>query len=111
MVVFVASLRLTSNVTMPVSFRPFQAIAEEDVWAKHNIQAIPAERVVRHRYNPETRQFMKDETIVKIERKPFTHGAMRHCFRMKKLASLPQSASNHRFHSYGWSRASNYVAK
>jgi elongation factor 2 kinase len=30
---------------------------------------------------------------------------------MKKLATPPQSASNHRFHSYGWSRASNYVAK
>ncbi|KAL9190626.1 hypothetical protein ACHAXT_000332 [Thalassiosira profunda] len=88
-----------------------KAIAEEDVWNKYNIQALPAERVVRHRYNPETRQFMKDETIVKIERKPFTHGAMRHCFRMKKLATPPQSATNHRFHSYGWSRASNYVAK
>lgn len=30
---------------------------------------------------------------------------------MKKLATPPQSASNHRFHSYGWSRALNYVAK
>mmetsp|Transcript_26278 Transcript_26278/g.56418 ORF Transcript_26278/g.56418 Transcript_26278/m.56418 type:complete len:758 (-) Transcript_26278:98-2371(-) len=88
-----------------------KAISEGDVWSKYAIEAIPAERVVRHRYNPETRQFMKDETIVKMEKKPFTHGAMRHCFRMKKLASLPQSASNHRFHSYGWSRASNYVAK
>mmetsp|Transcript_29919 Transcript_29919/g.62954 ORF Transcript_29919/g.62954 Transcript_29919/m.62954 type:complete len:711 (+) Transcript_29919:444-2576(+) len=75
------------------------------------MQAIPAERVVRHRYNPRTRQFYKDETIVKIEKEPFTHGAMRHCYRMKKLATPPQSASNHRFHSYGWSRALNYVAK
>ena len=88
-----------------------QAIAEEDVWARHNIQSIPAERVIRHRYNPKTRQFDKDETIVKIEQRPFTNGAMRHCFRMKKLATPPQSASNHRFHSYGWSRSSNYVAK
>lgn len=88
-----------------------KAIAEDDVWAKHNIQDIPAERVVRHRYNPEIKQFMKDTTIVKIEKKPFTNGAMRHCFRMKKLATIPQSSSNHRFHSYGWSRASNYVAK
>eukprot|EP00804_Cyclotella_cryptica_P002780 CCRYP_009335-RC/>CCRYP_009335-RC protein AED:0.22 eAED:0.22 QI:722/1/1/1/0.83/0.71/7/1032/406 len=36
---------------------------------------------------------------------------MRHCYRMKKMATPPQSASNHRFHSYGWSRALNYVAK
>ena len=87
------------------------AIEQEDVWAKHNIQSIPAERAVRHIYNPLTRQFVKDETIVKIEKEPFTHGAMRHCYRMKKMATPPQSASNHRFHSYGWSRASNYVAK
>jgi elongation factor 2 kinase len=87
------------------------AIEQEDVWAKYNIQSIPAERVVRHTYNPETRQFQKNETIVKIEKEPFTHGAMRHCYRMKKLATPPKSASNHRFHSYGWSRALNYVAK
>lgn len=81
------------------------------MWGKYNIPAIPAERVVRHQYNPATRQFTKEETIVKMEKKPFTHGAMRHCFRMKKLAAPPQSASNTRFHSYGWSRALNYVAK
>ena len=87
------------------------AIQQEDVWAKHNIQDIPAERVVRHTYNPESRQFLKHETIVKIEKEPFTNGAMRHCYRLKKLATPPQSASNHRFHSYGWSRSLNYVAK
>jgi elongation factor 2 kinase len=88
-----------------------KAVAEEDVWGKHNIHAIPAERVIRYQYNVENRQFVKDETIVKIEKEPFTNGAMRHCFRMKKLAMPPQSASNHRFHKYGWSRALNYVAK
>ena len=41
-------------------------------------------------HTPETRQFMKDETIVKIERKPFTHGAMRHCFRVRKIALISQ---------------------
>ena len=46
-----------------------------------------------------------------MEAEPFTHGAMRFCYRMKKLATPPASASNHRFHKYGWSRASNYVAK
>ena len=73
--------------------------------------AIPAERVVRHVYDPETRQFARDATIVKIEKRPFTQGAMRHCFRLKKLAAPPASASNTRFHRYGWSRALNYVAK
>lgn len=48
---------------------------------------------------------------VKMEKEPFTHGAMRHCFRMKKLATPPESSRYHRFYKYGWSRASNYVAK
>ncbi len=93
------------------SFISLQAVAEEDVWAKYNIQSIPAERIVRYEYDVDTRQFVTEETIVKIEKEPFTHGAMRHCFRMKKLATPPKSASNHRFHSYGWSRSLNYVAK
>ena len=36
---------------------------------------------------------------------------MRFCYRMKKRAQPPQSASNHRFHKFGWSFALNYVAK
>jgi elongation factor 2 kinase len=88
-----------------------KAIADGDPWAKHNIERIPAERIIRHIYNPETQTWREDETIVKIEREPFTHGAMRFCYRLKKRSPPPQSASNHRFHDYGWTRASNYVAK
>mmetsp|Transcript_15216 Transcript_15216/g.34306 ORF Transcript_15216/g.34306 Transcript_15216/m.34306 type:complete len:417 (-) Transcript_15216:1149-2399(-) len=87
-----------------------RAIAKEDVWSDFD-KTLQAERVVRHMYHPNSQRFFKDETIVKIETEPFTHGAMRHCFRMKKLATPPASATNHRFHSYGWSRALNYVAK
>jgi elongation factor 2 kinase len=87
------------------------AVAQEDVWAKHDIPSIPAERVIRHLYHPETQSWTQEDTIVKMEKHAFAHGAMRHCFRMKKMATPPQSSSNHRFHSYGWSRASNYVAK
>lgn len=88
-----------------------QAIAEGDPWAKHKIDEVPAERVIRHMYQPETQTWKQDETIVKIEREPFTHGAMRFCYRMKKRSPPPQSSSNHRFHDYGWTRASNFVAK
>jgi elongation factor 2 kinase len=88
-----------------------KAIADGDPWARHHIEKVPAERVIRHIYNPETQTWKEDETIVKIEREPFTHGAMRFCYRMKKRSPPPQSASNHRFHDYGWTRASNYVAK
>lgn len=88
-----------------------KAVAEEDPWAKCKVESIPAERVIRHLYHPITKSWTEDETIVKVEKTPFTHGAMRFCYRMKKLSPPPQSASNHRFHSYGWTRASNYVAK
>ena len=88
-----------------------KAIAEGDPWAKHNIDKVPAERVIRHMYQPATQTWKQDETIVKMEKKHFTHGAMRFCYRMKKRSPPPQSASNHRFHNYGWTRASNYVAK
>lgn len=86
-------------------------VAKEEPWAKYNIPAIPAERIIRHLYDPVTRHWNTDETIVKIEKEPFTHGAMRFCYRMKKLAQPPESFSNHRFHKHGWSRASNYLAK
>uniref|UniRef100_A0A7S4QDH5 Alpha-type protein kinase domain-containing protein n=2 Tax=Ditylum brightwellii TaxID=49249 RepID=A0A7S4QDH5_9STRA len=84
----------------------------EDPWAKHNIPSTcPAERVIRHIYDHKTNQWSSDETIVKIQKEPFTNGAMRHCYRMKKIATPPKHSSNHRFHSYGWSHAFNYVAK
>lgn len=86
-------------------------VAEEDVWGPFNIPAIPAERIIRHEYDPVHDRWSEEETIVKMEKEPFTHGAMRYCYRMKKLATPPKSASYHRFYKYGWSRASNYVAK
>jgi elongation factor 2 kinase len=86
-------------------------VAKEEPWAKYDIPSIPAERIIRHLYDPELQQWSTDETIVKIEKEPFTHGAMRFCYRMKKRAQHPKSATNHRFHKSGWSRASNYVAK
>ena len=88
-----------------------KAVVEDDPWAKYNLHSIPAERVIRHMFDPETQTWWTDETIVKIEREPFTHGAMRYCYRMKKRATPPKDATNHRFHKFGWSRALNYVAK
>ena len=82
-----------------------------DPWSKYNLHEIPAERVIRHLYHPETQTWSTDETIVKIEREPFTHGAMRFCYRMKKRAQPPSHSHNHRFHKFGWKYALNYVAK
>ena len=39
-----------------------------------------------HLYDPHTQTWSTDETIVKMEPTPFTHGAMRFCYRMKKRA-------------------------
>lgn len=88
-----------------------EAIAAGDPWAKHEIDKVPAERVIRHMYDPEHQTWRQDQTIVKMQTTPFTQGAMRHCYRMKKRSPPPQSASNHRFHQFGWTHASNYVAK
>lgn len=89
-----------------------QAVRQGDPWArKWDVSAIPAERVIRHLYHPLTERWTTDETIVKIEKEPFTHGAMRFCYRMKKRAQPPADAHNHRFHRHGWAYASNYVAK
>lgn len=88
-----------------------KAVAEADPWAKYEIEKVPAERVIRHLYQPLTKTWTEEETIVKVEKEPFTHGAMRFCFRMKKLATPPASATNHRFHMHGWKKALNYVSK
>jgi elongation factor 2 kinase len=88
-----------------------RAVGAGDPWARHRLELLPAERIRRHLYHPAAEAWTEDETIVKVEREPFTHGAMRSCYRMKKRAQPPASATNHRFHKLGWSYASNYVAK
>lgn len=89
-----------------------RAVTEGDPWAQYDLgKTCPAERVIRHLYQPTTGTWKTDETIVKMQTQPFTHGAMRFCYRLKKRAQPPESATNHRFHKTGWSTASNYVAK
>lgn len=75
-----------------------------DPWKKFALEKYPVEKVTRYRYNALTKQWKKDECVVKIEEKPFAHGAMRECYRMKKLSNFSQS--------HEWNRDSNnYVAK
>eukprot|EP00980_Cylindrotheca_fusiformis_P028734 scaffold22641_cov206-Cylindrotheca_fusiformis.AAC.4 len=88
-----------------------KAVAEADPWAQYEIDKIPAERVIRHHYHSTTKTWTQDETIVKVEKDPFARGAMRFCYRMKKLATPPTAATNHRFHKHGWKKALNYVSK
>jgi len=84
-----------------------QAVQEEDPWKScFDTSNTPAELVVRHLYDPVLQTWSTDETIVKMERAPFTHGAMRFCYRLKKRATLPNSATNHRFHKHRYVRSS-----
>ena len=103
-----------------------EELARGDPWAKHEIYKIPAERVIRYSFNPESldvddscsfvqpsksnNSWKAEETIVKVQKEAFTHGAMRHCFRMKML-NLPKGISGIRSNKSGWKRAQNYVAK
>lgn len=52
--------------------------------------------------------WLVDETLVKLEKTPFDHGALRKCFRMKKLSQQPNRPS---MHALSWKTANNYIAK
>ena len=41
-------------------------VAEEDCWRKHDIPSIPAERIIRHEYDPIRQKWSSEETIGKI---------------------------------------------
>ena len=34
------------------------------------------------RYNPVTQKWVVDECVLKLDKEPFAHGAMRECYRM-----------------------------
>eukprot|EP00429_Kryptoperidinium_foliaceum_P005933 CAMPEP_0176011026 /NCGR_PEP_ID=MMETSP0120_2-20121206/5075_1 /TAXON_ID=160619 /ORGANISM="Kryptoperidinium foliaceum, Strain CCMP 1326" /LENGTH=796 /DNA_ID=CAMNT_0017343883 /DNA_START=142 /DNA_END=2529 /DNA_ORIENTATION=- len=83
-----------------------------DPWEQYGIPKIPAERVIRHLYHPSSKTWSEEETLVKMQAEPFTRGAMRVCYRLKKRATPPQSSTNHHFHALGWNQAcTNYIAK
>jgi len=88
-----------------------QESQKKDPWSPYELETIPAEKVKRHWYNAEKKSWTSEITIVKMESKPFTHGAMRHCYRMKMIHMPPNFNENHRFYKHGWSKALNYVAK
>jgi len=45
--------------------------------------------------------------VVQMEREPFAHGAMRECFRMKKMSQVNPDL----FFNMNWDHCNNYVAK
>ncbi|KAM8777366.1 eukaryotic elongation factor 2 kinase isoform 2-T2 [Rhynchonycteris naso] len=74
-----------------------------DPWAEFHLEDIATERATRYRYNAVTGEWLEDEVLIKMASQPFGRGAMRECFRTKKLSNF--------LHTQQWKGASNYVAK
>lgn len=75
-----------------------------DPWEKFHIDdSCPTEVAVRHRYNAMKKNWVQDEVRVKMELLPFDQGAMRECFRLKKLSNFSKHMN--------WKHAANYVCK
>ncbi len=76
----------------------------EDPWEKFHLSELPVEKAIRSRYNALNKTWSTEEVVVKMEKESFAAGAMRECYRMKKLSNFS--------HNEDWSRDSNnYVAK
>ncbi|XP_068610487.1 eukaryotic elongation factor 2 kinase isoform X2 [Brachionichthys hirsutus] len=80
-----------------------KAKAMPDPWAEFHLEDIKTESCVRYRYNAVTGEWAQDQVHLKMAAQPFGRGAMRECFRTKKLSNFS--------HSSNWKSASNYVAK
>ncbi|XP_056325088.1 eukaryotic elongation factor 2 kinase isoform X2 [Danio aesculapii] len=80
-----------------------KAKAMPDPWAEFHLEEMETERCTRYRYSAVTGEWAKDEIFIKVSSQTFGKGAMRECFRAKKLSNFS--------HSHNWKSASNYVAK
>uniref|UniRef100_UPI0035901CF5 eukaryotic elongation factor 2 kinase n=1 Tax=Myxine glutinosa TaxID=7769 RepID=UPI0035901CF5 len=74
-----------------------------DPWAEFHLEQINMELATRFRYNALTGLWLEDEVFIKMAKQPFGRGAMRECYRMKKLSNFTRHQQ--------WNAASNYVAK
>ncbi|XP_052262104.1 eukaryotic elongation factor 2 kinase-like isoform X2 [Dreissena polymorpha] len=75
----------------------------DDPWEKFHLDDYPVEKCFRHRYSALRKTWLTDEVKVKMEKKAFNRGAMRECFRLKKLSSYSGSDN--------WNHTHNFVAK
>ncbi|XP_056153174.1 eukaryotic elongation factor 2 kinase isoform X2 [Lampris incognitus] len=80
-----------------------KAKAMPDPWAEFHLEDVQTDPCKRYRYNAITGEWAQDQVHIKMAAQPFGRGAMRECFRTKKLSNFS--------HSSNWKSASNYVAK
>ncbi|XP_010893793.1 eukaryotic elongation factor 2 kinase isoform X2 [Esox lucius] len=74
-----------------------------DPWAEFHLEEVKTEPCIRYRYNAIKAEWSQDTVHIKMSGQPFGRGAMRECFRTKKLSNFS--------HSSNWKSASNYVTK
>ncbi|KAL3308643.1 Eukaryotic elongation factor 2 kinase [Cichlidogyrus casuarinus] len=74
-----------------------------DAWKSIDFNSFPIETAKRYRYNSLKDKWVEDMVELRMEPKTFGRGAMRECYRVKKLSSLLKEKS--------WDHADNYVAK
>ncbi|KAL2078200.1 hypothetical protein ACEWY4_025885 [Coilia grayii] len=80
-----------------------KARAMPDPWAEFHLEDVQTEPCIRYRYNAVTAEWAQDTVFIKMSGQPFGRGAMRECYRTKKLSNFS--------HSSNWKSASNYVTK
>lgn len=80
-----------------------KAVLLKDPWHDFSIDQYPEENVTRHEFDPIKRVWHTSQITIKIESKPFAHGSMRECFRLKKLSLFATHQD--------WDHSSNYIAK
>lgn len=65
-----------------------KARSHSDPWEKFHLEDSPTEKAHRHRYNALKKEWAVDEVSVKMQAESFAHGAMRECYRIKKLSNF-----------------------
>ncbi|VDO62482.1 unnamed protein product [Haemonchus placei] len=75
----------------------------KDPWSHFFICEVPIMRAKRYRYSSIRKTWTEDIVEVRLNPEPFARGAMRECYRLKKL---PTNS-----HQSDWKYAHNYVAK
>jgi elongation factor 2 kinase len=53
-----------------------------DPWEKFHLDLYPTEKAKRYRYNAVRKSWVTDDVVIKMQPEPFSHGAMRECFRL-----------------------------
>ncbi|CAI5446771.1 unnamed protein product [Caenorhabditis angaria] len=76
-----------------------------DPWDQFHIQDYPIQKAKRYMYSAIRKTWTEDFVEIRLHPESFARGAMRECYRLKKLSSLGGN------HHQDWKNAQNYVAK